>query len=672
MNEKLLVITDNTDGRWLRHLKREIEGCPRRVSVLALGVTAEDFRRSSSCKFSELLKECDFLDVSSVSEEAQRRVGEFYINFMFDLSCAIPPEYFIYKGKNLWWFLEMTEKSVARSRIINRLFCLDLVQYFVKEDKFLNIYIDLDDRFVARALLDWKSGKIRNLSDNMSAQCRMLFSQSVVYFLGGYIKNCIGVFSLFFVRSFAFNLNGVKGLMPLKRDGVYFFTNFPFWWNNPYSDKASEKFFGSLPKSLFGNHPVYYASILYSMKPAEIFLKNRYLKRFFTENKIVLLERLLKAREKASVLSFGYLGRALSARRYFKKSFKARYGEFDITQFVSYEISRSLSRPEFFTDILTENIMRNFAIKYSPRAVIYRAEFQPFEKAILAGIEKRCKTIAFQHSTFSRNYLSHFFARGEIAFDLAENKARLGMPLPDVILTNGVYYHDILINSGFPADRVDVCGPVRYHSLVSYLKKPTDRTEARNRLGFSHSEKVFLVAMNSIEKEVKALVSALIEATDGINSGLHFVFRSTPNKKYDRDVKAYIENQNPNFKYSFLKDSFYLYDLIIACDGLVQVSTTIGYEAVALGKVPILYENMHLFNLNSSEELKGCVPITRSSEELRRALTPFLNADEAAGLAQDKRHAVLRKFFDNLEQDPQNRFVELLKKHDVLDFSAII
>lgn len=663
MRNRLLIITDNARARWLSRFNRQIKNNSSEVSVLTLGITPEYFLRRNPKKI-EILKSFSFVNIDEISKKAQELVANFYINFIFKLPQEVPSNLFFYKGINLWWFLEISEKCPVRNRIIRRLFYLELVKHVIEKGQFQKFYLDLDDCFVAQCLLEAKPNEVQNL--NIFVWPKLLFHLSPIPFLFRYFKNCFGVALLLLLRSISLKLNEVKGIKPPREKGLYFFTNYPFWWNKPFQDKAGEKFFVSFPESLMPTHKIFYATWLFSLNPVEIFLRSSFLRSLFIGKNMLLMESFLGAKDKVEILSLGFLKWMLAVRNYFKKHFEYNYGIFSIKKFVYYEIYRSLSHVELFNDYLIEHAFENFSNQYHPEALIYRVEFQPFEKAILMGINKRYKVIAFQHSTLSRNRISHFFARDEISFHLDPKNINMAMPLPDIIFSTGEYFKDIMQEAGFPGERIFICGPLRYQTLLNYLRQPKQKEEIKKQMGFSNSEPIFLVATSWIKEETLALLSILLEATDSIGDKLYFIFRSHPHIKFDRDISKILKSAKPNFRYSFLDNQFPLYDTVYICEGLIQALNTLGYEAMAMGRVPVIYENRHIFNFNSSEELRVSVPVVSSADELRRAIHSILEENKRLDCLPIRYSDIMKKFFYDLDTDPKIRFKELLQRQGLL------
>lgn len=666
MNGSALVITDNTKIRWLDRIFYNMPKEQFKASILTLGINPEYLRGCNPGKHAQL-DNCNFVDVNDISEKIQERVREFYTDFIFNLPQKAGAHRFFCKDRNLWWSLDITEKCPVRSKIIYRLFYLEVVRRLIDKEPYDKIYIDLDDHLLAQVLLKWRPGEIRDISCNFFPRCKAVFSGSSIYFISQYIKNCFGVSFLFIVRSLALKINRIGGIKTQKKNELFFYTNYPSWWHNPDNVKASEKFFGLLPEDLAQKYPVSYVAWLFSLSPLKIFSKRSHLKRFFNERRMVLLENLLRAREKLSILSFEYLSWAFSIRDYFKRQRGISYSEFDISTLLYYEICNSLTHSELFNDILIESAFRRLIKVYSPKALVYRLEFSPFEKSMLAAIDGRCRTVAVQHSTLSKNLMSHSFASGEIPFHLEKKNCKIAMPFPDLIFTAGAYFRDIMIKAAFPEERIYICGPVRYAKLISYLKENNDKVQIRKRMGFSSSEKVFLVVMNWIEKEGLALIAALSKAEEKRDKTFHFLIRSHPHLRYDRKILSFLKKIKPSFRYSFFNGKFSLYDAVLISDVLIQAPSTLGYEAMAIGKMPIVYENRHVFNVNSLEELKGFAPIVCSAAELKNAIDSSLEDDGSFKTMLRQRSRVLGKFFSQLEKYPKEEFVKLLKEQDIID-----
>jgi hypothetical protein len=95
--------------------------------------------------------------------------------------------------------------------------------------------------------------------------------------------------------------------------------------------------------------------------------------------------------------------------------------------------------------------------------MIYTYENHAWEKVLCSSVREfhpAARLVGYQHAVFSMMSLSHFFSRDEAGI----------MPFPDRVVTNGRHFHDVLIKSGYPADRVVAGGAIKYTSLLEQRK----------------------------------------------------------------------------------------------------------------------------------------------------------------------------------------------------------
>lgn len=661
MSDKVLIITDNIRAKWLKNISTLATKNKYDISILTLGFTSEHFSICNKDNL-RLLNNYKFVNIDEVSSGVQTSVRKFYIDFIFQIPTKVDKDILFCGNKNLWWLLYISVKCPFESEIINRLFYLGLTKAVMGEGQFKKVYIAIDDYVVRQTILDWKSD-IVPLNEKIFSKIKYIIFHSTLHLSVRYIKNCYSFFLVNLLRAFSLKLAGILPSYTSSKKGVFIFTNYPSWWHRPYSSMPEEKFFGPLYKNLSQKYKTSYALLLFSLNPLAIFLKRKYLKRFFKENNAVLLDMQLNIRQKAVILSFRYLKWALKFRNYFKKAFKPIFEGFNIAKVLDDEIYYSLSKIGLHKNILIEDIFSKFTGNFSPKILIYRLEFNSFEKAILNGINRRCPTLTFQHSTLSVNLISHFFAEGEIEFHLKDSSG-LAMPLPDFIFTTGEYYYNIMCKYGFPREQIYICGPMRFNNLLSYLRQDKEKDALRQELGFSKSDKIFLVVMNWIEREGLSLIVSLIKSQTQIyDKSTIFLLRNHPHMRYDKNISRLLKSLKPHFRYMVIDDKILLYDAISISDAVIQVPSTLGYEALAIGRMPITYENLHCFNVNSSEGLKGHAFILNSSGAFNYAVNSVVQNQDNVKEMINRWPEAMKNFFYDLKSDPYLRFIDLIEDH---------
>jgi surface carbohydrate biosynthesis protein (TIGR04326 family) len=123
-----------------------------------------------------------------------------------------------------------------------------------------------------------------------------------------------------------------------------------------------------------------------------------------------------------------------------------------------------------------------------------------WEKALNAaknGINPPIRTIAYQHSSLSKNDLGYFYDRSETN----RTGKTSDLPLPDILACNGKYLYDLLSESGYP--NLIETEAVRYLYLDKVLSmKPVSRK----------GRPVLLVAGPYNRNEARALVALVSTA----------------------------------------------------------------------------------------------------------------------------------------------------------------
>jgi predicted glycosyltransferase len=63
-----------------------------------------------------------------------------------------------------------------------------------------------------------------------------------------------------------------------------------------------------------------------------------------------------------------------------------------------------------------------------------------------------------------------------------------------------------------------------------------------------------------------------------------------------------------------------VYDYIAASDAMICIGSTIAFEAMVLGTMPIVFENPATFNVTSLVEFDAALFVARNTDELRLAI----------------------------------------------------
>jgi len=123
--------------------------------------------------------------------------------------------------------------------------------------------------------------------------------------------------------------------------------------------------------------------------------------------------------------------------------------------------------------LLTKSIQNMAKAGLIPERIVYTCEGQSWESALITAIQQsmpKTKIVAYDNVTFSKMMLSMFPSK-------KEHNIR---PFPDLLITNGPLYRDILVEGGYPRDHIRVGCALRHTYLwdkaILEQKKITKKT----------------------------------------------------------------------------------------------------------------------------------------------------------------------------------------------------
>ena len=134
------------------------------------------------------------------------------------------------------------------------------------------------------------------------------------------------------------------------------------------------------------------------------------------------------------MFSFGAIFRIINFRLNYAPNIREKFIEFDISDLIRFELNYSLSGIDLPANIMIMTAIKNLSRKHSISGIIFPSEFQPMERAILAGTKNNAPGIGFQHSTMSSNTLFYQFAKDELLHAYKSNHDEKSIPLPQLFL----------------------------------------------------------------------------------------------------------------------------------------------------------------------------------------------------------------------------------------------
>ncbi|MGA2917099.1 hypothetical protein [Methanoregula sp.] len=295
-----------------------------------------------------------------------------------------------------------------------------------------------------------------------------------------------------------------------------------------------------------------------------------------------------------------------------------RFRDMDIAPIVYEELEADRRNLRAFQTYLNYLVGQKISKNCSVRSFIYSFENLMWEKLFCLSFREfspDTAIIGYAHSTISK--METFYSVSSYERDF--------LPLPDMVVVNGVRAQDVLINSGFDHNRVIIGGAYRYHSL--------DVT-------------------SPVSPKKRGIKNILIIPTDDINSTLELVTKTIHafgNKEEiscivklhptfpKRKISAFLSQIPGNFIVSDKP-----VDYLLSCvDLVVYTGSTVAVEALARG-IPILHVRSDLtIDRDIFNESDHIVSVSRP-EEMYQA---FLTISREGFESQKTGKAFVQEFF---------------------------
>ena len=656
MTRRLLVF-DQYDVCWLERATA-VTAPDDEWDLLLLGLSDLRFRGRYEERLARL-GTWRMINLTLLASEAQERVNSFMLNFISqvpdqDLDGQTLAQFLNASEGNRWWYLETSEKSPFRSPLVGQLYRLALVRLSVEQTSYDEVWLALSEAPLMEAI--FRAEHFPPLVQMFYVPPANRNDKSIFhYWLGA----ATGIASLLFVRLLLVLMRWpTPGSAADAR--LFFMSFYPYWWLNSFHDSATDRFFSVLPNSA----PCRF--VVWLSHPLTIWRHRRGASKVARAHGLIALQHFINLRDAFVLFSPDMFLRLRRFERRLSGHLQAKFVGFDISALVRTDISRSLCSPELFLGKLFSRAFANLARRFKAGVLLYRVEFQPWENALLFGINERMKTVGFLHSPFGKNYLPMRFASGEMARYLRKENDSCSRPLPDGMLVSGPVGMDRLTEDGFPHERIAICGPQRHGNLMVCLRQRRSRSELRSRLKLPTDAPVFFVAIAIDEADTEALFAAL--ATVGANIGnFHLIVKTHPTKPPgDMVIQAALAKVGKD-RSSVLPLTANMYDYIAAADALICVGSTIAFEAMALDVMPIVFENPATFALTSLAEFDAAMFIAHDAASLRLAFVDVITNSERIQAKRRVWPEMLKYIFWDLNTPLQEQMQGALTKLRVLE-----
>lgn len=288
------------------------------------------------------------------------------------------------------------------------------------------------------------------------------------------------------------------------------------------------------------------------------------------------------------------------------------------------------------SSLLLYYVVKNWKNENLPiERFIYTYENHTWEKLYCMAFREfypETKLVGYQHSTICKN---------ELFYSVSQYDSEV-LPFPDVIITNGNYFKQFLLNSGYDPYKVVSGGAIRYKYITDLINQSIFSIRNNN----APREKLKILVATSIYKnESIELFQYVLNIFKSLNS-YGIVLKFHPLMPYQEIADAIgIKKPLPEH---FVISSQPVNVLLKECDVLLYKTTTICVEALATGVYPIHIKSSYSIDCDILEGIPEDIHSSlKTEEELLFKLKKILEmTDEESYKRKITARNITEDFFD--------------------------
>lgn len=236
------------------------------------------------------------------------------------------------------------------------------------------------------------------------------------------------------------------------------------------------------------------------------------------------------------------------------------------------------------SSLLLYNVVKNWKDKaLHIERFIHTHENHTWERLYLLAFCEffpEANLVGYQHSTTCNNELFYSVSQYD----------REVMPFPDVVITNGKHFRQLLLDSGYEPQKLISGGAIRYKYITDLIKQPTLQIENNEVAGKKFK---ILVAGSVFKNESIELLRCILNTFESSDM-YEIILKFHPLMPYQEIANAV--NVKTHLPEHFVISSQPVSVLLKECDVLLYKTTTICVEALATGVYPIHIESNYSIN----------------------------------------------------------------------------
>lgn len=663
--KKSLILLDDLGSDWLKTLG-DRDHKNEELYLLTFNFSPEQAFLKSGGSPTKTVNKIQNVEIKDFASKAEKLARDYYVGLINDfpqrdISTEKVSDILNMNDRNLWWYLDISEKSIWRDKTVHRLYALLCLVYACERIGYDELHLCIKDATLKRSIIAFAGSRGMRMIDGSPDRGREKLRKGPIWFSILYFYANLRVFIKTLLQVLLIKTLKSKHDHKVQENAVGIFSLFPHWWEKPFSRDAVELFFRDFPKELAKTKEVLYLIWIDSTRKPP-FKQFKGLQNFIKSQKTVILQGYLRVSDLFSVFK---MDRFFAFKRLFNGFMKMsfQFEGLDVSDIIRETLCLSLLSP-----VVPEWLLLDQAFQRLPldnyEAIFFRLEFQPLERSLLYNTRHKTLTFGFQHSALGPNFLNYVFPMGELGGYWENRDNAQNMPLPDFILVSGKLGFDYLAKAGYPAERLFICGGLRYTSLFEYKRNQMPKVTLKNKYHLPLNKRIIFTPTSQILNETLCMFGDLLCAIQQMDQPFHLIIKSNPNKdsepEYLSRILDFIRGHAAGTTYEIYNGKKSFYDCICASDALLLTGGTSALEAIALGVVPIIYNCASQFSHNPMLQYPQAVLVADNSETMLRALRAINDNESSREFSKFWREPLMDMFGD-LEYDPNRRILDYYK-----------
>lgn len=568
----------------------------------------------------ELLEEKGFIEYKKRYYDSTYK-DRFFRNYI-DLIGKIGQRY----NSVYWWATITASKNRFTNTIIPLLHQLNIIEDLVEHMPYKKLIIINPPEALTRAIK--KLLKNKGIEWVTFETKRTVLHRYVISNLRFLARAFLFVLRMGYKRYYSRKILG-KVFESKINKGIPYYVIKTFIYNKSFDDKGgyNDSFFGVLPEYIGRRKDlIIIANILGDYRECTRKIK---------ENKdfiIIPIEFL-----------FSYYEIVLTAIKVLLNRVKlkeeATFFAKDVSDIVNAELFLYYEDTWILYDFLHYYAIKNLARRVSVDTFLLTYENTPWEKMCVMALRKyspESKIIGYQHNVIPLAAANMFISKFEKDI----------IPIPDKIITTGEFTRHILQRYGSMDKEKIVTGcALRYENLfhIKVKKRSFLRT--------------ILVALLGVPEESKMVNYIVSEMKD--NASFKVIIRPHPALPYEM-IEDKILYDLKDFPFFSLSNGSSLEDEIDKSDVVIYSGSTVGVEALMMGKPIIHFDAGHVFSFDPLFECKDFKWTVTESESLLKAIELIYRlSDEEFYSLQKKGRDYVEDYFHSISDKELEKFVSL-------------